>query len=159
VRGGFTLVEVMVAVAIASLLIVGVTASTQALVRTADRQRSDARAEEGRARAAELFGQDWRGRLKAAMPRPDPPAAVRPLVLSTTADSLRPSGARGVRLVTYVVTEKGLLRKEGDAEVLLLPGPVRMDFWDGVAWRPEPGGSRPAVRLRLEDPEEVLIFR
>jgi prepilin-type N-terminal cleavage/methylation domain-containing protein len=159
VRDGFTLVEVMVAVAIASLLIVGVTASTQATVRTANRQRLDARAEEGRARAAELFGQDWRGRLTASMPRPEPPATLRPLVLSTTADSLRSSGARGARLVSYTVTEKGLFRKEGDTQVLLLPGPLRMDFWDGVAWRPEPGGGRPAVRLRLEDPEEALIFR
>jgi prepilin-type N-terminal cleavage/methylation domain-containing protein len=158
-RAGFTLVEVMVAVAVASLLLIGVTASTQATVRTAERQKADSRTEEQRARAIELFRQDWRGRVRLAKPLILPPAGTRTLMFSTTGDSVSSSGARGTRLVTYEASEKGLLRKEDKAEVLLLPGPVQVDYWDGVAWRMEPGGQQPAVRLSLQNPEEMVVFR
>lgn len=158
-RAGFTLVEVMVAVAVASLLIVGVTASTQATIRTAERQKSDARAEEQRARAIELFRQDWRGRVRVIKPPLSPPAGTRLLMMTTTADPVATPNGRGTRLVTYTASEKGLSRKEGDAESPLLPGPVLLEFWDGVAWRSEFGGRQPAVRLQLQNPEETVVFR
>jgi len=41
-------------------------------------------------------------------------------------------------------------------ESLLLPGPVGMEFWDGIAWRSEPGGS--SVRLVLQRPEETVVL-
>lgn len=158
-RAGFTLVEVMVAVAVAALLIGGVTASIQATVRTAERQKSDARAEERRARAVELFRDEWRGRLAVGRPPIAPPAGTRAFMLSTTADSIAEAGARGIRLVTYEASENGLSRREGAAQVLLLPGLVEIDFWDGVAWRAEPDGRRSAARLHFQLPEEFVVFR
>jgi prepilin-type N-terminal cleavage/methylation domain-containing protein len=154
-RGGFTLVEVMVAVAISALLILGVAAATQATVKTAERQKSDAREGEQRARAIELLRQDWRGRTKIVKPSMAPPAGTRVLILTTTSDAVS-SAARAIRLVTYTVSEKGLTRSEGSVESLLLPGPVGMEFWDGIAWRSEPGGS--SVRLVLQRPEETVVL-
>jgi hypothetical protein len=81
------------------------------------------------------------------------------LLMTTTGDSLLPANGRSSRLVTYTTSEKGMSRKEGDTEMLLLPAPVLMEFWDGVAWRPEPGGRQPAVRFRLENPEETVVLR
>jgi prepilin-type N-terminal cleavage/methylation domain-containing protein len=159
VRAGFTLVEVMVAVAVASLLIVGVTASTQATIRTAERQKSDAQAAEQRSRAVELLRQDWRGRVRLVTPALPPPVGVRMLVMTTTSDPVSATNGRGSRLVTYTASEKGLFRKEGDAELSLLNGPVQLDFWDGAAWRETPAGRRPALRLRLQNPEESVVLR
>lgn len=156
-RGGFTLVEVMVAVAIGALLILGVSAATQSTVRTAERQKADARLEEQRARAVEILRQDWRGRVKILKPATTPPAGVRLLLLSTTADSL--SNYRATRLVTWTASEKGLSRGEGSVETLVIPGPVALDFWDGVSWRSEPAGSSPAIRLQLHQPEETVVLR
>lgn len=158
-KAGFTLVEVMVAVAVASLLIVGVAASTQATIRTAERQKSDARAEEQRARGLELLRQDWRGRVRLIKPAMTPPQGVRLLMMTTSADPVSTPNGRGIRLVTYTASEKGLMRKEGDAEWSLLPGPLTLEFWDGAAWREEPGGRQPALRLKLQSPEETVVFR
>jgi len=158
-KAGFTLVEVMVAVAIASLLIVGVAASTQGTIRTAERQKSDAKSEELRARAIELFRQDWRGRVRVVKPALSPPVGVGVLAMSTTADSLAAPNDRGTRLVRYTVSEKGLSRNEGQADLSLLPGPVLIDYWDGVAWRTEFSGKHSAVRLQFQNPEEVVVFR
>jgi prepilin-type N-terminal cleavage/methylation domain-containing protein len=158
-RSGFTLIEVMVAIAIASLLIMGVTTSTQATLRTAERQKSDARAEEERARAIEVLRQDWRGRVRLILPMTPPPAGVRILSMTSTGDSVARPGGRGVGLVTYTASEKGLIRKEGETDLPLLPGPVQLEFWDGVAWRAEPGGKQAAVRLQLQNPEETVVIR
>ena len=158
-KDGFTLVEVMVAVGVASILVVGVAASAQSTIRTAERQKSDARAEEGRARGIELFRQDWRGRVRLLKPLLAPPVGTRTLHFSTTGDSISGSGDRCVRRVTYTASEKGLSRKEGDSELLLIPGPVQLNFWDGGAWREEPRGGEPAVRLQLPNPEETVVFR
>ena len=152
---GFTLVEVMVAVAIGALLILGVSAATQSTVKTSERQKADARLEEQRARAVELLRQDWRGRVRILKPATTPPAGVRMVLLSTTADSL--TNSRATRSVTWTASGKGLLRKEGSVETVLLPGPVGLDFWDGIAWRSEPGET--AVRLLLQNPEETVVLR
>lgn len=156
-RAGFTLVEVMVAVAVASLLILGVSAATQSTVKTADRQKREARREEERSRATELLRQDWRGRIKVLKPSPSPPAGTRVLLLVTTADSL--AGGRSTRLVTWTASEKGLARREGAIETPLLPGPLSLEFWDGAAWRSEPAGMASAVRLILQDPAETVVLR
>jgi prepilin-type N-terminal cleavage/methylation domain-containing protein len=156
-RAGFTLVEVMVAVAVAALLILGVSAATQSTVKTAERQKSEARQEEQRARAVELLRQDWLGRVKILKPSPAPPVGVRTLLLSTTADSL--SNQRATRLVTWTASEKGLSRSEGKGELTMLPAPVSLDFWDGVTWRSEPSPSSPAIRLILRNPEETIVLR
>jgi prepilin-type N-terminal cleavage/methylation domain-containing protein len=158
-RKGFTLVEVMVAVAIAALLILGVSAATQSTIQTAERQKAEARQEEQRARAVELLRQDWRGRLRIVKPTITPPAGTRVLSLSTTADSVSASNARASRLVTWTASERGLSRKEADLESGILPGPVVLEFWDGVAWRAEPGGAQPALRLLLQNPEESVVLR
>jgi prepilin-type N-terminal cleavage/methylation domain-containing protein len=158
-RTGFTLVEVMVAVTIAALLILGVSAATQSTIKSAERQKSEARQEEQRARAVELLRQDWRGRVKIMKPVAAPPAGTRILILSTTADSVSVTNARASRLVSWTASEKGLSRKEAEVDSGMLPGPVVLEFWDGVAWRPEPGGAQPAVRLVLQNPDETVVLR
>jgi prepilin-type N-terminal cleavage/methylation domain-containing protein len=155
---GFTLVEVMVAVAISALLVLGVSAATQATVKTADRQKSEAREGEQRARAIDLLRQDWRGRTKIVKPSMTPPAGTRVLMLTTTSDAVA-STSRSTRLVAYTVSEKGLSRSEGSMESLLLPGPLALEFWDGAAWRGEPGGAAPALRLVLQKPEETVVLK
>ncbi|HEV3028069.1 MAG TPA: type II secretion system protein, partial [Planctomycetota bacterium] len=140
-REGFTLVEVLVAVAIASLLILGVSSSTQATIRMAERQQAGARAEEERTRAIELLRQDWRGRVRSVrplLPGLPAPGGLRKLVLTSTGDSITTSAGRGSFLVTYTASEKGLSRKEGGEEIVLFPEPVGLEFWDGVVWRSEP---------------------
>jgi prepilin-type N-terminal cleavage/methylation domain-containing protein len=159
VKSGFTLVEVMVAVAIAALLIVGVSASTQASIRTAERQKAGSRADEVRSRTVELFREDWRGRIRIVRPSAPDPAGIRTLALSTTADSLLSQSSRSVRVVTYSASEKGLSRVEGESETPLCPGPVKLDFWNGVAWKDRPDGGILAVRLGFQDPEEFVVFR
>jgi prepilin-type N-terminal cleavage/methylation domain-containing protein len=156
-RGGFTLVEVMVAVAIGALLILGVSAATQSTVKTSERQKADARLEEQRSRAVELLRQDWRGRVKIQRPATIPPAGVRVLLFSTTADSL--TNSRATRMVAWTASEKGLSRSEGNAETMMLAGPIALEFWDGVSWRAEPAGSSPAIRLQLHHPEETVVLR
>lgn len=152
---GFTLVEVMVAVAVSALLVLGVSAATQATVKTAERQKAEAIDGERRARAVELLRQDWRGRTKFAKPSMAPPAGTRVLILTTTSDAVS-STARATRMVTYTASEKGLFRGEGNSESLLLPGPVVMEFWDGSGWRADPGGS--SIRLVLQRPEETIVL-
>ena len=155
-RGGFTLVEVMVAVAVSAMLILGVSVATQATVKTADRQKSEAREGEQRARAIELLRQDWRGRTKIVKPSISPPVGTRVLILTTTSDAVA-STARAGRLVAYTASEKGLYRSEGGTETLLQAGSVILEFWDGVAWRAESGGSS-AVRIVLGQPEEAVVL-
>jgi prepilin-type N-terminal cleavage/methylation domain-containing protein len=152
---GFTLVEVMVAVGIAALLITGVAAVTQSTIRTIERQKSDAREQEQRARAIEILRQDWRGRVRI-LPSP---AATRKLVLVTTADGLVDPSRRSIREVTYAASDKGFLRLEEGSETALIEGSVQMEFWDGLAWRSDPGAAFSVLRLLLEKPSETVVLR
>ena len=157
-RAGFTLVEVMVAVAIAAFLILAVAAATQFAVVSAGRQKNESRQAEVRARAIELLRQDWRDRTKIVTPAQPPPAGTRVLQLATASDSVS-SPRRSAGLVTYAASEKGLLRSERESDSWILPGPVIMEFWDGVAWRPQPAGAQPTLRLLLATPAETVVLR
>jgi prepilin-type N-terminal cleavage/methylation domain-containing protein len=158
-KEGFTLVEVMVAVAISALLIMGVSAATQSTLKTAERQKADAREQEQRARAIDVLREDWRGRIRITKPLTAAPVGSHVLILSSTSDGLLQGNSRGSRLITWTSSEKGLSRKEGGQESVLLPGAVVMEFWDGVAWRAEPRGMETSIRVILQDPQETVVLR
>jgi prepilin-type N-terminal cleavage/methylation domain-containing protein len=158
VNAGFTLVEVMVALAVSALLVLGVSAATQSTVKTAESQKAAARVDEERTRALELLRQEWRGRLKILKPLAPPPEGTQVLALSTTADSVA-SGARTTRQVIWIASEKGLARKEGEIESVLVQGPIALEFWDGVAWRADPVGPSSALRVLFQKPEETVVLR
>jgi len=157
-RAGMTLIEVTVALAVAALLVTGVMAATQSSVRTVEGQRADGRRQEGRARAFDVLREDWRGRIKLLQNPARPPQGTRELVLETTSDSLA-GDRRSIRRVTYSASELGLVRKDSGGETPLLSGPVALEFWDGVAWRPEPAGALLAVRVSVQAPAESFVLR
>lgn len=154
---GFTLVEIMVAVAVSALLVLGVSAATQSSALIADRQKVEARVHEERARAVELLRQDWRGRTKILKPTSSTAEESKALVLETTADSLL--NVRSTREVAWKVSAKGLERREGPVETTILRGSLSLEFWDGVVWGADPARNSTAIRLVLRDPEEVVILR
>jgi prepilin-type N-terminal cleavage/methylation domain-containing protein len=158
-EGGFTLVEVLVAVGIAALLVVGVSAATQSTVRTAERQKTEARQDERRARAIELLRQDWREKTKLLKPTVSPPQGTRAFLMVTVADSIDSPTTRSGEFVTYTASEKGLSRRGSRSEASLLSDPVVLEFWDGVAWRTEPQKKTLALKLTLTGPEESVVLR
>jgi hypothetical protein len=155
----FTLVEVTLAVSIAVLLVLGVSAATRSTVKTAERQKSDARLDEQRACAIELLRQDWRSRRRVENPDGSRREGRQAFVLSTTADSLSRPSLRGTLSVTYSASEKGLFRDEGMGDLLLLPGRVGLEFWNGSEWAQAPRGEVLAIRLTLVNPDESVVLR
>jgi prepilin-type N-terminal cleavage/methylation domain-containing protein len=158
-KSGFTLIEVMVAVAVASLLIVGVSASAQSTIRTAERQMADARTAEERGRGIELLRADWRGRVKVLKPSRTPPIGTRSFVLIGTGDAICPQGGCRGGTVTYSASEQGFWRMEQGAPLLLLKGPVLPEFWDGLSWTSELPRRTVALRLQFGDPPEIVVLK
>jgi hypothetical protein len=59
----------------------------------------------------------------------------------------------------YSASERGLVRREGVAELMLLEGPVVLEFWDGVAWRAQPEGAISALRVACDGGREAVVLR
>ncbi len=155
---GFTLVEVMVALAVSALLVTGVWAATNAAVQAADRRKTGAREEERMSRTLELLRDDWRGRTRLMKPEPPAPAGTTMLLLSTTSDSISPAGGRSSKEIRYVASEKGLLRQEGGTQILLVERPARLEVWDGATWRADTTAANGALRVSFESLPPV-VFR
>jgi len=151
---GFTLVEVMVAVAVTALLVLGVSAAVRGAVDSAKVREAGARLDERRGRAVELLRADWKSRL-LIRPAPYGPGESS-FALVSTADSL--AGERSSEVV-YAASEKGLARREGKEGILLVPEPVQLEFWDGVSWAKEPRKGIVALRLILNRPAETIVIR
>jgi prepilin-type N-terminal cleavage/methylation domain-containing protein len=154
---GFTLIEVMVAVAITAILTLGVSAATLGLTRSAEGSRADARREERRSRAAELLAQDWRGRLRLITPAEAPPAGTSVLALATTADAFG-AGARAGSDVRWIASDRGLSRREGGRTLPLLDEPAVLEAWTGQAWTRDIRGAAKALRLTFAKPAEAVVI-
>lgn len=161
---GFTLIEMVIAVAVAVLLVGGVYSAVVSSARTAERQAMDARKESVRALAIEIIKADLRGRAKVkAEPLKGGQGTVVTL-LGTTADGLAfGDPPRSVPEIRYIVSEQGLKcssgKKENGVGMTLLEGPVRMEFWTAGAWRTIPIGEPSAVRVLVSDPIEIIVVR
>lgn len=167
-EGGFTLIEMVVAVAVATMLVVGVSSALHATKEVADRQQARAREQATRARAIEVLRRDFRGRVKVkgdAAPRLAGLEDWTVFICSTTADSILTGDAkRGVREARYVASGGGLEREEsgsaGKAKTTLADGGVTMEFWDGRAWRRELKNDEVyALRVAFLSPPEVVVIR
>jgi prepilin-type N-terminal cleavage/methylation domain-containing protein len=156
-KAGFTLVEVMVAVGVSALLIVGVVGVTRSTVEVGERQNADARRDERRSRGIEVLRQDWRERLRLLKPEKDPPAGVQQFSLMTAADGVSGDGSRRACTATITASDRGLYRKEGTSELLLIPGSVTVQFWDGASWNSDVPRQALSLRLLLRDPEETVV--
>jgi|SRR5882672_2940397 len=149
----------MVATAIGTIIILGVSAVTQSLTRTAERQKLESRSDESRARAVDLLRQDWRGRLGSPQRKGSLPLEEWWYYFFTTADAMGSDApAAGIK-VAWWISPKGLFRIEGKSEVMLVPGPLTLEFWNGTSWKAEPAPGTKAVRLRLMNPAETVVLR
>lgn len=160
-RAGFTLIEVVIAVAIGVLLVSSVYATLVATTQAAEAEGERARRVGARARAVSVLMNDLRGRTALKVESSGEGAK---LVLSTTADGLSPHEAkRGLVAVTYLAKEEGLLRSESSAtgavEMLLLAEPVKFEFLEKNAWTSKPSGGVEAVRVKVGDPAQEILVR
>ena len=55
-------------------------------------------------------------------------------------------------------TLRGLVRRESGSELLLLTGPLKLEFWDRQAWRLEPTGPVLALRVTLASKPDAVII-
>ncbi len=160
-RAGFTLIEMVIAVAVAALLVSGVYATLVATTRTAEADTKRAHAAGLRARALSILQSDLRGRTALKVEQSGDGAK---LVLTTTSDGLSPHEIRrGLISVTYQAKEEGLLRSEptaaGVIEVLLLAEPVRFGFLEKGAWTAKPSGDVQAVLVKVGDRDPGILIR
>lgn len=157
---GFTLVEMMIAVAIAATLVGAIYAALVSSQHAAASQAVDAGKDAARMRATELVRGDLRGRLTLkAETGPEDKSSV--LVLATTSDSLSLGEMqRTIQEVRYTASLRGLKRSEGKGpELELSTGPVAIEFWDNGAWRKQPGPAPLAIRVTFSEPEERTVIR
>lgn len=167
-RAGFTLIEMVIAVALATMLVSGVYEVLVSTSRTADRQGMDAKGEELRMRATELMRRDLRGRMKLTVDATlleTVAEGASSFTCSTTADSLgagRIPGRGGIE-VRYAASPLGLTRQEspksGRKELVLLQEPVRFEYWSGNLWKATGGGEVSAVRVVFLGPTEAVVIR
>jgi prepilin-type N-terminal cleavage/methylation domain-containing protein len=156
---GFTLVEMMIAVAISAMLVGGIYAALVSSQRTAGALALDEARDAARMRAVELIRSDLRARLKI---KAEPGSGEScTMILSTTSDGLALGAMkRSVEEVRYTASPKGLKRvEEQGAETELATGPVILEFWENGAWRKQSGPGPVAVRVIFSDPTERVVIR
>ncbi|GMV83851.1 MAG: hypothetical protein AMXMBFR7_50350 [Planctomycetota bacterium] len=171
---GFTLVEVVIAIALTAMIVLAVTAVTRASAQTAQRVKTATADESKLAVALNLIRRDLAGwyepprSAQRANPAPHDPAAGEVLLsFETLADSLAPSqGAQATPKrtslrVEYLLCPRGdaydLVRRErsssGTMDLTLVTSnePIKLEIHDGTAWQAKwaPGVRPKAVRLTL----------
>ncbi len=164
---GFTLVEMVVAVAVSTTLVAGVYSALVSTTNTADRQQESAVVEAGRTRAIELLRGDLRGRAKLKVETVPARGGAEPgtlMVFATTSDSLGGDVLkRSVGELRYTASSEGLKRREGDgvqaAEITLAREPVVLEFWSEGLWRKSPKGEVLAIRAKFVNPSEIVAMR
>jgi prepilin-type N-terminal cleavage/methylation domain-containing protein len=155
---GFTLVEVMVAVAVTSILVVGVSMAAMGLSRSSERRQGAASREDRRSLALSLLHQDWRGRTRLLDPvdREVPGATV--LAVDTTSDALG-AESRSCSGIRWIASERGLEREERGALIRVLEGPVELEGWADGVWSRVIGEKTRAIRITVGTPSEQWILK
>jgi len=156
---GFTLIEMMIAVAISSAIIASVYAALVSSQRAAEVQSAGAAKDGARMRAVELLKGDLRSRISLKVEKGSEDSTK--LTLTTTADSLSTGETqRMIEQLIYTATPSGLKREEGKgAFVQLETGKVAFEFWENGAWRKHASPNSVAVRVGFSDPEEWVVIR
>ena len=155
-KAGFTLIEVVIAVAISASLVGAVYAALVSTTRTAHRQERDAGEDARRMRVIEILRADFRGRQELKVEGGS-------VTCQTTSDGLSPYWITRGTEVSYEVSENGLLRREGEGdaatEIILTQSPVVFQFLEKGIWR-EAGAEDPeAIRVIFDSPLEVVVIR
>lgn len=166
-RAGFTLVEVLVAVAVTAILVVGISGVTASIVATAKGQEKDAKRNGQTLKAIALLREDWRGRTRlidTVQSRRARPADGSLIAFTTTADSLTASDVkRGIPVLYYAASPAGLVRKEirseGEVAITLHEEPVLLEYWNGRSWNPDPEGYISALRLTFVATGDRTVIR
>jgi prepilin-type N-terminal cleavage/methylation domain-containing protein len=158
-RKGFTLLEVVVAVTVGIILMTCVATVTRSMVELDKRQKTNQRAGDRLARTIELVRSDWRARSKLVPSSPPGQSDATTLRFWTTAAAGLGEGIGSTTLVAYDASSLGLRRTEGDQSIILIDGPVGLEFWDGATWVRNHGDRVLALRLSFGPAAETLVFR
>ena len=160
-RGGFTLIEVVIAVSIAAALTGGIYAALVSTSHAAESQAFDAKRERAKAKAVEILRADFRGRLKLKLEAAGQGLEAETRIsLESTAEGLSPDGLRrALPSIRYIASTAGLKREEGPIRVTLLDTPARFEFWEGSLWKLAPSKEGSAIRALLGDPAEAVVIR
>lgn len=162
-RGGFTLIEVIVSLAVGALLVGGVYAVFVDTSRTAEGMKKDASLTARRARAVEILREDFLGSAGDLKIEANGERAWT-IRFPTTADGFAPAGRlRGVAQVTYEASGKGLIRRErsgeGAVELILLEEPADFRFLEDGAWGDRIPRNPVVLKLVLSNPPLEAVIR
>jgi prepilin-type N-terminal cleavage/methylation domain-containing protein len=161
---GFTLVEVVIALAISVILVTAIQAAVAGTTRHAQTDEIAGRILEHRLRTLEIMQSDLRGRMRARVETSLVDDGSSTLALSTTADTVgAPSCRRGIGEVRYIAGPGGLRRVEvsstGTSELSISSDPASFEFLSGGAWHSRGTGAFEALRVNFGKPEESLVLR
>jgi prepilin-type N-terminal cleavage/methylation domain-containing protein len=177
---GFTMIEMVVAIAVASLLVVVITSTTHSMKDVADRQRQRSVTFKRNSAFVDTLKRDLRGWIHCDDEQKvsGQPATmdIELFEFSTVADSLRGTHsdfggpARGIRQLKYVVRPVdgfySIVRIEcaGDEEpfelsLVSVDFVPKVEFYDGRKWTAKwKAESRPEI-IRLDTTETKVVFR
>jgi prepilin-type N-terminal cleavage/methylation domain-containing protein len=166
-EAGFTLIELVVAIAIAAMLATGVWSTLVSTTRIAENRKADSDILMSRQRALELIRDDFRGRVTDGRDRKLKAVAkdgAVALAMTTTTDGLASGGTQRTTEVSYMASGAGLKRQESGVEgavvMPLLKEPVGVEFGGVHGWRREAEGDDiQALRLTFKNPDEVIVIR
>jgi prepilin-type N-terminal cleavage/methylation domain-containing protein len=176
-RRGFTMIEVVVAVAIAAVLVIAIQMAVSSMTHTANVQKDAALRANQRQRFIEILRRDLRGwveKSKDALPA-NPSSADNNVLFAftTTSDPLiAGADATGIQRTTDVeyLTEKGafgieLLRKESHLQgttavlpMLRISEAVTLEYYDGQKWTSQWQRKERPVLVRLTAGSLTALF-
>lgn len=181
-HNGFTMIELIVAIALAVVMIAAVYTATSSMADSARRQQAVASRDARWNSVAEILRRDLRGWLQSKQTSPAPSSPASPeqtilLQLSTTADGIageivngatttRQRATIGVEyMVRKVLSRYELVRTEPsvtqETELVLLisEAPPKLEFYNGKAWIEKwTSGDRPlAVRFTTENAKNLIV--
>jgi type II secretory pathway component PulJ len=176
---GFTLIEVVIAMAIGILIVVAVIGTVQSLSRAAKRMEESGAIDEEWLRFAQIFRRDVRGWVQGeerrAESRPADTNTTRPFfVCQTTADALAGGAEAGNRSparmasVRYAVKRTGeefvIVRQEEGGEgifevpVLHAQAEPKVEFFDGQRWNAGHQGQRLPVAVKFTVGQRAVVI-
>ena len=172
---GFTMLEVVIAIAITSIIVIAIASTTQAITFAANRQSKTSATVKRWDKIHEVLHADLKGWLPVKVSADALSDDVVLCSFASTADyhGINPSQiivtAGATIRIQYVQrqTSDGLtlfrLTKLDDDNLIELPlgkarSPIEIQFYDGVNWsEKQPSGERPACVLLKMDGRSILV--